>query len=77
VLDNWPVPSVPGTAISVSKASTHRLGAFVVGRNEGERLKYCLASRRGRIAHIVDVDSGSTDGSIEHAKQYRVDVVNL
>lgn len=77
MLDNWPVPSDPGNAIPVSKASTHRLGAVLIGRNEGERFKRCLGSLLGRAAHIVYVDSGSTDGSIEHAKQQGVDVVDL
>ena len=76
-LDNWPVRVDPGNAISVSTASTHRLGAVVIGRNEGERFKRCLGSLRGRAAHIVYVDSGSTDGSIEHANAQGVDVVDL
>lgn len=61
----------------MSRASTHRLGAVVIGRNEGERFKRCLASLLGRTAHIVYVDSGSTDGSVEHAEEQGVDVVDL
>lgn len=54
-----------------------RLGAVVIGRNEGERFVRCLDSLLGRVSLIVYVDSGSTDGSIEHARQRGVDVVDL
>lgn len=43
------------------------VGVVVIGRNEGERLKRCLASLAGHGAPVVYVDSGSTDGSVEHA----------
>ncbi len=39
-----------------------------IGRNEGERLRRCLASAAGRYRCIVYVDSGSTDGSLEAAR---------
>lgn len=45
------------------------VGAVVIGRNEGERLQRCLASMKDRVAHIVYVDSGSTDGSVELAQR--------
>lgn len=54
-----------------------RLGAVVIGRNEGERFRRCLESLSGRVAPIVYVDSGSTDGSVEHAQQRGADVVTL
>ena len=76
-LYNWPIRVDPSNAIHVSRASTHRLGAVAIGRNEGERFKRCLASLLGRTAHIVYVDSGSTDGSVEHAHEHGVDVVDL
>ena len=34
-----------------------------IGRNEGERLRRCLASLAGQAGLVVYVDSGSTDGS--------------
>ncbi len=54
-----------------------RLGAVVIGRNEGERFRRCLDSLVGRLTPIVYVDSGSTDGSIEHALHHGVDVLDL
>ena len=37
-----------------------KFGAVAIGRNEGKRLRQCLASLSG--AAVVYVDSGSTDG---------------
>lgn len=53
------------------------LAVVVIGRNEGERLKRCLKSVRGHAAHIVYVDSGSSDGSADSARQEGVHVVEL
>lgn len=44
------------------------VGSVIIGRNEGERLRRCLASMQSRVAHIVYVDSGSTDDSVELAQ---------
>jgi len=52
-------------------------GAVVIGRNEGERLIACLQSLIHKVDHIIYVDSGSHDGSIEKAIEMGVDVVNL
>jgi acetyltransferase-like isoleucine patch superfamily enzyme/glycosyltransferase involved in cell wall biosynthesis len=57
-------PPTPPVAVSV----------IVIGRNEGERLRRCLASVRGadwgHLAHdIIYVDSGSTDDSLATARQ--------
>jgi GT2 family glycosyltransferase len=49
----------------------------VIGRNEGERLKRCLLSVQGRVALVVYVDSGSTDGSVEFARGQGAEVVSL
>ncbi len=53
------------------------IAAVVIGRNEGERLTECLASLSGRVARIVYVDSGSTDGSIAAARAQGAEVVSL
>lgn len=53
------------------------IGVVAIGRNEGDRLKRCLASLAGRSAQVVYVDSGSTDGSVDHARSQGVDVVEL
>ena len=54
-----------------------RVGLVVIGRNEGASLRQCLHSVTGKVARIVYVDSGSTDGSIELARSLGVDVVEL
>jgi GT2 family glycosyltransferase len=53
------------------------IGAVVIGRNEGQRLIGCLKSLKTECDRIVYVDSGSTDGSAEAAKQLGVSVVCL
>jgi len=71
--------------------SEARLGVVIIGRNEGERLRACMESllgpgetrRQGRSLnqaaefHVVYVDSGSTDGSVELACSCGVGVVTL
>lgn len=55
-----------------------RAGFVVIGRNEGDRLVRCLDSlTRAGAAHIVYVDSGSTDKSVEEAEKRQVQVVQL
>lgn len=54
-----------------------QVGLVVIGRNEGDRLRRCLHSVKGKVARAVYVDSGSTDGSIEVARSLGVDVVEL
>jgi len=53
-----------------------KLGVVVIGRNEGERLKACLASLNG-VASLVYVDSGSQDGSLEYAAAQGIDTIAL
>jgi GT2 family glycosyltransferase len=55
----------------------HAIGVIVIGRNEGQRLRLCLASVAGAAARVVYVDSGSTDGSPAAAREMGVDVVQL
>lgn len=52
------------------------IGIVVIGRNEGERLKRCLASLP-RECPTVYVDSGSGDGSVAFAHSIGVSVVDL
>ncbi len=56
---------------------TPQVGAVAIGRNEGERLRTCLSSLVGRVAAVIYVDSGSTDGSVELARAMGVGVVEL
>ena len=53
------------------------LAAVAVGRNEGARLKRCLASLAAEGVRVVYVDSGSTDGSVAAARAAGAEVVEL
>jgi glycosyltransferase involved in cell wall biosynthesis len=53
------------------------VGVVVIGRNEGERLRRCLASTLPQATALVYVDSGSTDGSVDMARAMGADVVAL
>jgi glycosyltransferase involved in cell wall biosynthesis len=53
------------------------LGIVIIGRNEGQRLKSCLLSVLSASQHVVYVDSGSSDGSVELASQLGAACVEL
>ena len=53
------------------------IGAVVIGRNEGERLRACLETVKNQVQSVVYVDSGSTDGSVKLARSLGVSVVEL
>ena len=53
------------------------IGAVVIGRNEGDRLHRCLRSMAGKVERIVYVDSGSTDGSLEMAREQGAEIIEL
>lgn len=53
------------------------IGVVVIGRNEGERLRRCLAALQPTGCAVVYVDSGSTDGSVAMARAQGVEVVEL
>jgi GT2 family glycosyltransferase len=53
------------------------IGVVAIGRNEGERLRICLASARRDCSTVIYVDSGSTDGSVQLARSLGVHVVEL
>jgi GT2 family glycosyltransferase len=55
----------------------NHVGIIAIGRNEGERLRRCLASLAAYRLPVVYVDSGSTDGSTELAHQMGAVVVEL
>jgi len=56
---------------------TRFVGIVVIGRNEGERLRRCLASVVPGGHPVVYVDSGSADGSAELARSTGAIVVEL
>ncbi|MDV7141171.1 glycosyltransferase family A protein [Tropicimonas sp. TH_r6] len=53
------------------------IGIIVIGRNEGARLRACLASLDGCPVRLIYVDSGSTDGSVAAARQAGAHIVEL
>ncbi len=53
------------------------IGVVVIGRNEGERLHVCFNSILFYTNNIIYVDSGSTDNSIDIARNLDVEIVNL
>lgn len=55
----------------------NKVGAVVIGRNEGERLRNCLESLSQHLNHITYVDSGSSDNSVNLATKMGVIVVQL
>ncbi|MEO9123976.1 MAG: glycosyltransferase, partial [Microcoleus sp.] len=54
-----------------------QIGLVAIGRNEGVRLEACLQSAIDKVALVVYVDSGSTDGSLELARSLGADTVEL
>ena len=54
-----------------------RTGIVAIGRNEGERLRKCLESVDPKSRPVVYVDSGSTDGSVDLARSFGAEVVEL
>jgi len=60
------------------KPEIYTLGCVVIGRNEGERLRASLESIPDYIRkQTVYVDSGSSDGSQELARQFGINVIEL
>ncbi len=53
------------------------IAAVVIGRNEGARLVASLASLKEVVERIVYVDSGSTDNSLQAARDVGAQIVEL
>ncbi|MEH2515752.1 glycosyltransferase involved in cell wall biosynthesis [Bradyrhizobium sp. AZCC 1610] len=53
-----------------------KFGVVVIGRNEGQRLVTCLRSV-STAAAVVYVDSNSTDGSVQVARELGAEVIEL
>ena len=53
------------------------IAAVVIGRNEGARLIACLDALQGKVAPLIYVDSGSTDGSVAAAEARGATVIPL
>lgn len=54
-----------------------RVGAVIIGRNEGERLVRALHAALPHVARVVYVDSNSTDTSVENAREIGVHTIAL
>lgn len=63
--------------LATGHLATFLVESVVIGRNEGQRLRACLESLRNIGCSAVYVDSGSTDGSVELAKSYGAEIVEL
>jgi GT2 family glycosyltransferase len=57
--------------------ATPDIAVVVIGRNEGARLVASLASLQGAVSRVVYVDSGSTDDSVQAAREAGALVVEL
>lgn len=53
------------------------LGVVAIGRNEGDRLRRCLDSLEPHGVETVYVDSGSSDGSVELARERGAHAIEL
>lgn len=53
------------------------IGAVIIGRNEGQRLINCIESLRFDIQHIVYVDSGSSDNSLQESQNRGIECISL
>ncbi len=68
VTDNFTNKNQHSTTHNDSRCTKNSTGIVIIGRNEGERLKNCIASIPNDFrSRTVYVDSGSTDDSIYHA----------
>ncbi|CUH64772.1 mycofactocin system glycosyltransferase [Thalassovita gelatinovora] len=56
---------------------TVTVAAVAIGRNEGDRLIRCLTTLKDQLDRIVYVDSGSSDGSVQAARDLGIEVVEL
>ncbi len=65
-----------GPREKVANPPVWNIGAIAIGRNEGDRLKACLESLSNAAA-VVYVDSGSSDGSVQWARERGVEIVEL
>lgn len=54
-----------------------RVAAIAIGRNEGDRLRRCLASLAAEAIPVTYVDSGSTDDSLAIARAAGATIVEL
>lgn len=66
--------ALPDSVTNHPSPITNRLGVCLIARNEEEFIGRCLASVRGFADQIVVVDTGSTDRTVEIAKEHGAEV---
>lgn len=76
-MDGLPAPDALTPAPAAAPGAAEDVVAVAIGRNEGERLRACLAALQGTVGGVVYVDSGSTDDSLDLARQAGAEVVRL
>jgi len=69
--------TLPLLKVAADSANSAAMDCVVIGRNEGVRLVGCLNSLKGRFRHIVYVDSGSADESLQVAQSFGAIAVAL
>jgi GT2 family glycosyltransferase len=70
-------PGWSANGAAAAQPALAEVGVVAIGRNEGDRLRRCLASLPKGAAAAVYVDSASTDGSVAFARDLGVQVVEL
>lgn len=65
------------SGVASSDRPNHVVGVVLIGRNEGERLVSALTAAQQQLSAIVYVDSGSTDNSLQNARNAQAQVVQL
>ena len=71
-----PIRSQANVIWEGDKPGLAQVGVVMIGRNEGYRLRRCLASIP-IVGRAVYVDSGSIDGSVDYARSRGFEVVEL
>lgn len=61
----------------MNRVKKNRVGAVVIGRNEGQRLVTCFSSLQQYVGQIIYVDSGSSDNSLEEANNFGIESLSL
>jgi len=59
------------------EAISNRLSVCLIVKNEEKFLAQCLASLRGLAAQIIVVDTGSTDRTVEMAKEFGAEIYSF
>ena len=54
-----------------------QIGIVIIGRNEGKKLQGCIQSALQQSSAVVYVDSGSTDNSLDYAREAGCEIVEL